>query len=170
LNTARTANPVLNDRTFPPPLPSQARWGELTGRMTLSGTVNKCFVLLVLALLTAAVPVSAYWRTIPVDGVGNPSVVAPWAIAGALGGLLTAVVLAFKSSWAPFLAPAYALLEGLFLGAISVIFEASYKGIVFQAIFLTFGTLAALLLAYRARLIKVTANFRLGVFAATGAA
>ena len=34
--------------------------------------------------------------------------------------------------------------------------------------FLTFGTLGALLLAYRSGLIKATENFKLGVFAATG--
>jgi uncharacterized YccA/Bax inhibitor family protein len=33
---------------------------------------------------------------------------------------------------------------------------------------LTFGTLAALLLAYRSGLIRATENFKLGVFAATG--
>ena len=38
-----------------------------------------------------------------------------------------------------------------------------------QAVALTFGTLAALLVAYTSRLIKVTENFRLGVTAATGA-
>ena len=37
-----------------------------------------------------------------------------------------------------------------------------------QAVFLTFGTLGALLVAYRSGLIKPTENFKLGVFAATG--
>lgn len=51
---------------------------------------------------------------------------------------------------------------------ISVAFEATYPGIVSQAVFLTFGTLGALLLAYRSGLIRATENFKLGVFAATG--
>jgi uncharacterized YccA/Bax inhibitor family protein len=165
----RTANPLLNEKTFPPPLPGAARWGATAGTMTIGGTVNKCFFLVVLAMLTSAVPLTAYWRTIPEGGgIGSPAVVMPWMIAGALGGLLTAFVLAFKVTWAPFLAPAYALLEGLFLGGISVLFEARFAGIVLQAVFLTVGTLVALLLAYRAKLIRVTENFRLGVFAATG--
>src|SRR3989337_280640 len=46
--------------------------------------------------------------------------------------------------------------------------EARYPGIVIQAVALTFGTLAALLLAYRSGLIPVTKNFRMGVVAATG--
>ena len=41
-------------------------------------------------------------------------------------------------------------------------------GIVSQAVFLTFGTLVALLVAYRSGLIKATENFKLGVVAATG--
>ena len=47
-------------------------------------------------------------------------------------------------------------------------FEAKYPGIVSQAVFLTFGTLVALLVAYRSGLIKATENFKLGVVAATG--
>jgi uncharacterized YccA/Bax inhibitor family protein len=43
-----------------------------------------------------------------------------------------------------------------------------YPGIVLQAVMLTFGTLAGLLLAYKSGLIKATENFKLGVVAATG--
>jgi len=64
--------------------------------------------------------------------------------------------------------PIYALSQGLVLGAISRMFELQYPGIAVQAIFLTFGTLGALLLAYKSGLIKVTENFKLGVVAATG--
>ena len=54
------------------------------------------------------------------------------------------------------------------MGGISQIFEMQYPGIASQAIFLTFGILAALLLAYKTGVIKPTENFKLGVFAATG--
>ncbi|NIA18515.1 MAG: hypothetical protein GWO85_00295, partial [Simkaniaceae bacterium] len=69
---------------------------------------------------------------------------------------------------APKTVPAYALLEGLFLGGISKFFDSMYPGIANQAIFLTFGILGALLLAYKSGLIKPTENFKLGVAAATG--
>ena len=59
-------------------------------------------------------------------------------------------------------------MEGLALGGISFIFEQQYPGIVSQAIFLTFGTLGGLLLAYRSGVIRATENFKLGVVAATG--
>jgi len=57
---------------------------------------------------------------------------------------------------------------GLAIGGISAFFEAQFPGIVIQAVALTFGTLLCLLLVYKSRIIKVTANFRLGVVAATG--
>ncbi|MFP4525219.1 MAG: Bax inhibitor-1/YccA family protein, partial [Bacteroidales bacterium] len=67
-------------------------------------------------------------------------------------------------------APIYAVLEGLFLGGISALIQAStYEGIVIQAVSLTFGTLFVLLLAYKTGAIKVTKKFRTGVIAATGA-
>ena len=46
--------------------------------------------------------------------------------------------------------------------------EATYPGIVMQAVGLTIGTLVALLLAYTSKLIQVTEHFKLGVIAATG--
>jgi uncharacterized YccA/Bax inhibitor family protein len=54
------------------------------------------------------------------------------------------------------------------LGGISAFFESRYPGTVSQAIFLTFGTLAALLVAYRSGWIRATENFKLSVVAATG--
>ncbi|GIS56810.1 MAG: hypothetical protein CM1200mP1_07480 [Candidatus Neomarinimicrobiota bacterium] len=51
------------------------------------------------------------------------------------------------------------------MGGISKFFETMYPGIVTQAVMLTFGTLAALLLAYRSGLIKATENFKLGIVA-----
>ena len=87
---------------------------------------------------------------------------------GLLCGLAMAMVTIFKRQWAGLTAPAYALLQGLALGGISAMFELQYPGIVIQAVGLTFGTLAMLLLAYKTGLIKPTENFRLMIVAATG--
>ena len=89
-------------------------------------------------------------------------------IFGLVGGLIAAMVTIFKPTVANISAPIYALLQGLAIGGISAMFESSYEGIVIQAVTLTFGTLAALLLAYKSGLIKPTENFRLMLFAATG--
>jgi len=88
---------------------------------------------------------------------------------GGIGGFITALVTIFKRSWSALTAPVYAVLEGLFLGAISAFFEAQYPGLVMQAVALTIGTLLVMLLAYKTGLIKVTQKFRMGVVAATGA-
>jgi len=127
--------------------------------MTLQGTVSKIAISLVLLIVTA----SWVWGR-AMGGLGIP----PIAWGGALGGFVVAIVTCFKKEWAPVTAPIYALLEGLFIGAISALFELQFPGIVVQAVSLTFGTLFALLIAYRSGLIKPTENFKLGVFAATG--
>lgn len=92
----------------------------------------------------------------------------PFVWGGLIGGLVVALVTVFKKEWSPVTAPLYAVLEGLAIGAISAVFEQRFPGIVMQAVGLTFGTLAALLLAYRSGLVRATENFKLGVVAATG--
>ena len=79
------------------------------------------------------------------------------------------MVTSFKPAWSPYTAPAYALFEGVFLGAISGFFDSMYPGVAIQAVLLTCGTFICLLLAYRSGLIKATENFKLGIVAATGA-
>jgi uncharacterized YccA/Bax inhibitor family protein len=144
----RTGNPALNDATFRS-LPRTA-----DEAMTLQGTVNKTGLALLVVVAGAAVT----WN------MPNPLLM----IVGAIGGLVIGVVTAFKKEWAPYTTLPYALLEGLFLGGLSLQYALRYSGIVPLAVGLTLGTLAALLVAYRARLIRVTENFRLGVVAATG--
>lgn len=157
----RSGNPALNQNTF-----LDVGSGEVVSRdpgqvMTLNGTVNKTGLLLLIAVATAAYTWSLY------DPM-NPGVVMPWAIGGAIGGFILALVTVFKKTWSPVTAPLYAAVEGLFLGAISSIFEAQFPGIVMQAVMLTLGVLAALLMAYKSGLVRATENFKLGVVAATG--
>jgi len=154
----RTANPALNSKTF-------QEYSSRTGvvdSMTIQGTVNKTAIILCCLLLSAG------WTWNMFFSSGNPAVVMPWMIGGAIGGFVVALITVFKKTAAPVTAPIYALLEGLFIGGISSIFEAQYPGIVIQAVGLTFGTLFALLFAYKSGFIKATENFKLGVVAATG--
>lgn len=154
----RTANPALGSKTFE----GLAITGEQNETMTLNGTVNKTAMLLFLIVLAA----SWVWHLFSASG--NPAAISLWIWTGAIGGFIVALVTIFKKEWAGVTAPIYAILEGLFLGGISAIFESAYPGIVLQAVALTFGTLFALLLAYKSGLIKATENFKLGVVAATG--
>jgi uncharacterized YccA/Bax inhibitor family protein len=162
----RSGNPVLKESTFLD-LSSGTVYPGSANAMTLNGTVNKTGLLLLLLVLTAAFS----WSQAVVQTPDGPQL-APGAmlyiLGGGIGGFVLAMVTVFKKEWSPVLAPAYALVEGLFLGAISAFFEARYPGIVIQAVMLTFGTLFSLLFAYRSGLIKATENFKLGVAAATG--
>lgn len=153
----RSANPALNDKTF------QAFGSYAQSQaMSLQGTVNKTGILLFLVFVSAA----WVWNMHFNDAGAN---INPWMIGGAIGGLVMGLITSFRPASAGITAPIYAVLEGLFLGGISAIFEARYPGIVIQAIGLTFGTMFSLLLAYKSGMIKATENFKLGVAAATGA-
>jgi uncharacterized YccA/Bax inhibitor family protein len=158
----RSANPALGADTFRGP--SVARG---TPAMTLEGTVHKTGVCLLLLLATASWTWSLSIAD-PLTGQSNPAAAAPWIMVGLVGGFIVALVTTFKKEWAPVTAPAYAALEGLALGGISAVFENRYPDIAGQAVFLTFGTLGALLLAYRSGWIRATENLKLGIFAATG--
>ncbi|PSM13592.1 Bax inhibitor-1/YccA family protein [Stenotrophomonas maltophilia] len=159
----RSGNPALSESTFLD-LASGSVVTSPDQAMTLNGTVNKTGFLLLLTVLTAAF---AWNQSIDeYDQVMDAAKV--YAMGGAIGGLVLALVTVFKKEWSPVTAPMYALVEGLFLGAISAVFNAKFPGIVFQAVLLTFGTLFALLIAYRSGVIKATENFKMGVVAATG--
>ena len=160
----RSGNPALKESTFLDLGSGTLVQGD-AGTMTLNGTVNKTAFLLVLTLAGALFTWSQFSAAL---AAGNPGAVMPWVWGGAIGGFVMALVTVFKKTWAPITGPLYAVLEGLFLGAVSAMFELRFPGIVMQAVGLTFGTLAALLLAYRSGLIKVTENFKLGIVAATG--
>jgi uncharacterized YccA/Bax inhibitor family protein len=157
----RSGNPVLGANTFLD-VGSGRVVSSDAGTMTVNGTVNRTGVLLLLLVCGAAFTWSKF------TGPESMPAVLPWLAMGGIGGFIVAMITIFKKTWAPVTAPAYAVLEGLFLGGISASMEARFPGIVLQAVGLTFGTLAALLFAYRSGLIRATENFKLGVVAATG--
>lgn len=160
----KTSNPALGENTYRDL--SRSGFGgaiDATARMTLSGTVNKTAILLICALATAAWTWSQFKAS-----YGDPASVGGLLVIGGIGGLVVAFVTIFKKEWSPVTAPIYALLEGLVLGGLSAMFDLRYPGIAMQAVGLTFGTLFALLVAYKTGLIKVTRTFQMGVVAATG--
>ena len=157
----QSGNPALNKNTF-----LDAASGAVVSHgdqvMTLNGTVNKTGLLLMLVVVGAAFSWGQFHGPASLPAMG------PLMIGGAIGGLVLAMITIFKKTWAPVTAPLYALVEGVFIGALSAIFEMRYPGNVMQGVGLTFGVMAALLLAYRSGLIRATEKFKLGVVAATG--
>tara|TARA_B100000886_G_C20403976_1_gene483855 strand:+ start:815 stop:1609 length:795 start_codon:yes stop_codon:yes gene_type:complete len=121
------------------------------GTMSLDGTVNKTGILLALCVGGAFF------------GWNAPVLALPAVIIGFVIALFTI----FRPKNSPYTAPAYAAIEGVALGAITMVFESQYPGIGIQAIGLTFGILASLLFCYKSGIIKPTENFRLMIFSAT---
>ncbi len=167
----RSGNPTLNESTFQD-LGAFSETGmnwvdgaaARSTTMTIQGTAQKTFILLLIAFATAGFT----WMKVMNGGAVNFAAAAPWVLGGSIVGVICSLVICFKPTTAPTMAPVYAAAEGLFLGGLSATFENRYPGIVVLATGCTFGTLAALLLAYQSGLIKATENFKLGVFAATG--
>ena len=149
----RSGNPALNKSSFDS-FSRTSRGAEINEVMTIKGTVDKTAIGLFLLIF------SGYYSFAP-----GMTYLIP---VGVFGGLIVGIITIFKKEWSPITVPIYAILEGLAMGSISYMFNQAYEGIVMQAIGLTLGILASLLLAYRSGMIKATENFKLGVVAATG--
>ncbi len=146
-----TSNPLLKrDNAF-----SSAF--EERDAMTLQGVVNKSGILLLLCVISGAFS----WM--------NPDLAFVFIAVGIIGGLITCLVGTFKPTTTPFTAPAYAVFEGLALGAISLIYQQRYQGIVGNALILTFAVTAVMLVLYTSRTIRVTPGLTKAIIAATGA-
>jgi len=122
--------------------------------MTAAGAVNKTIMLTMLMTLVAF-----FSYTSPM------SIFLP---VGALGAAAVYMFTSWKPQYSPLTAPIFALLEGLFVGAISAYYAYLYEGIVFQALSATIGVLLTMLMVYKSGLIKVTQKFRMGVSMAVG--
>jgi uncharacterized YccA/Bax inhibitor family protein len=135
----KSGNPTLSEKIF-----TRNIEVDTTEVMTERGTLAKFGFLFLMVMAGAAFTWNAFYQ-------GKN--VFPWVIASAIAGLVIAVVLAFKPKWAPFLAPAYGVVEGVFVGGISAYYNYAFAetapGIVMQAVGLTFGVVIAMFLLYR---------------------
>ncbi len=145
------ANPVFSQKTL-----DRYDYTGDSNVMTVSGTLNKAGILL-LILFTSA-------------GLSWNALLSGWSIApgmipiGFIGGFATAIILIFKKEWAPALAPTYAIVEGMALGALSALFGT----LAFYAVSLTFGVVLIMWILYRTQVIRATEKFAFCVTAATG--
>lgn len=128
--------------------------------MTVNGTIGKVGILLALVVAGATFT----WNLL---GTFNNGLLMPLTIGGAILGFILALVICFKSKTAPYLSPIYALAEGAFLGGFSVILNAKFPGIAFEAICLTVLVATLMLVLYRFRIIKATEKFRSVLILAT---
>jgi len=158
MRAMRSSNPAMTGKIF-------EKATTLSGGssvMTINGTINKTGLMLLLVIAAAAYT----WNMVMGADPGRAGTL---AMTGAIGGFIMALVTIFRPQSSAITAPIYAILEGLFLGAISAIINAQYPGVAFQAVLLTIGTLFTMLFLYRSGRIRATPRFRRGVMMATGA-
>lgn len=180
----QTSNPVLH--TFEKP----QTWDQLgtldarahkLGVMTMSGTINATALLLGICVAVAFVT----WAFIAPNLAVNQLMLL--GIGGAIGGLILTFVIVFNPKRAMMFSIPAAACEGLFVGAVSMLYAAwigsmqtadtsgasvnmlagagSY--LIVQAVLLTFGVFGAMLLVYSTRTIRATPALIKGIMAAT---
>lgn len=130
---------------------------QAAGVMTLDDVVLKTGILFALLAASAV----ATWLLVPA------ALLAPTLIVSSLVGFVTVLFVSFRRKVQPGLVFLYALVEGVFVGAISKIFESLYSGIVGQAILATFVAAGVTLVAYKFLKIRVTPMFQRVVMIAT---
>lgn len=134
--------------------------------MTIDSVVQKTGITLGVVVITAL----ATWVMLPeIDestassAIGTVSAVATF---GFLGAFVLSLVNSFKKVVSPPLVLAFAALEGIALGAISMLFNVMYPGAVQGAVIGTFAAFAGTLAAYKILNIQVGDKFRKFVVAA----
>lgn len=131
--------------------------------MTANGAMSATLMLSVLLIAAATFG----WSQVGESPLNEPVSLPGVAIAGFVVGLVAALAVMFKPMWARYLAPVYAIAQGVAVGALSRIFNDQYEGIVLQAVGATIGVFLVMLLLYRTGVIRVTNNFRRVVLGAT---
>jgi uncharacterized YccA/Bax inhibitor family protein len=172
------ANPVLSEKRFTktadelepgwaaPGGPGKAgappAGSTAVATMSANGTFAKTFLLWVLLVAGGAFG----WSQVKTDAVGNLSIPG-WVWISLLVAFGFALACIFAPRTSPFTAPLYAIAEGVFLGAISRVYEAEWSGIVLQAVLATLAVFVVCLALYVSGAVKVTNKFIFVVMAAT---
>lgn len=121
-----------------------------TGRMTYDDVIVKTGSMFALVLLGAAVG----WFGIRV----SPGLVLPLVFGGMIASLVLAMVNIFSKTIRPALIAAYAIAEGIALGALSLLFEVLYPGIVLQAVIATFVVIGVALALFASGKVRYTSR------------
>jgi uncharacterized YccA/Bax inhibitor family protein len=153
----KSSNPTLQEKTYQGTILEGISTGEA---MTVKGTMNKFGVMMMLMIGSTLFAWSQFYK-------GSDPM--PLMMTGVFGGLGIALVMMFKKQWASVLGPVYAILEGLFVGSISAMYDYAYPGLPTQAVALTLLVTLIMFLIYRYRIIRVTQKLRTVVVVATAA-
>lgn len=125
--------------------------------MTVRGTAIKTGFLLAIVVVSAAM---SWMKFEPLVQAKQAGAIMPWFMGSMLGGLVLSLIVSFKPTTAPYLAPIYAAVQGVFLSALSLFISLQFlKGVegalIFQAMTLTFGIAGATFIAYASGLVRI---------------
>lgn len=128
-------------------------------RMTVEGTINKTGLFLLVAM------VGGYfgWST----AQANPAMVMPLFWTSLIVSLGCFFAIWKRPEWARNVGFLYSGIQGVFLGAVTMIFESMYPGIATQAVLGTMATTGAMLFAYKTGMIRATPMFKKIIITAT---
>ncbi|MCA0376546.1 MAG: Bax inhibitor-1/YccA family protein [Gemmatimonadetes bacterium] len=144
----RSSNPVLTRFAEA----ARATIGTDAGAMTVTGTAGKAVLLLLVLAFSTAIT----WQQVAAGAVSPMLAMG----VGGIGGFVFALIASFRPQSASWAAPIYASLEGIFLGALSAVYNARFAGLPQQAVLLTIGVAAGVFVLYRARVLRATAGFQ----------
>ena len=144
----RSGNPVLTSKAF-------SIKDDYADKMTIEGTVNKTFLLLTLVMGSGYFAWNYLYASLYL------------AMPAGILAVIFMFLIFFNKKLIVYLAPLYAICQGIVMGMFSYYFNTLYEGIAITAISYTFCILFGLLSIYRLGLIKPSENFKLGVGAAT---
>lgn len=151
----KSSNPVLNkvqDASDNVALGGQG-YDLSQGVATASGAVGKAFFLVLITLISM-VAFMFY------AGV-NPTIIMPATLVSAIVGFGLVIFMMFKPDMAGAIAPAYAVVEGVFLGSVNFVFAIKFgMGLILQAGAVTGIIFLVMLALYKFQIVKVTAKFR----------
>ena len=139
------------------PLGYQQQPQRVGGVMTMDDVLAKTAISL---LIVFAVAAGAY-LLVPAE------LAIPVTIGGAVASFVASLVVGMRARISPVALAIYAVLEGVFIGGLSKVFDIMWPGIVMSAVLATFITAGATLAAYKFFNIRVNGKFRKMVTIAT---
>ncbi|MFC4002807.1 Bax inhibitor-1/YccA family protein [Prauserella oleivorans] len=143
----------------------QAPAGAGDRPMTVDDVVMKTGASLGVTLLVGVI--TAIWARSQVLA-GSTGAITGAMIAGMLVGLVLALIISFKQMASGPMTLAYSAAEGVFLGAITGVFEMLYPGIALQAVLGTAAVFVTMLVVYKTGAVKVTPKLTKWIIGALG--
>ncbi len=142
----KTTNPLLGRSSF-------ASTHYQMHQMTLWGTLWKGIFLLIL-VSGSAFSLIHHLASLPLEICIKRTTA--FLLGGAFFGLMTSIPVIFRPQWSTFLAPLYALSEGIFLGAFSFFVEQLLPNTAITALTITLSLFFTMLFLFQSGIIKGT--------------